>query len=168
MKLRFPESKVKFWADRFDYGQNEDGMLSMRASVQSAGHLTKDQLRIVARWKSPRSAGNIEKNTDAFIREITGMALRAKDERARIEPLTLMDGVRWPTASVILHVFHSEPYPILDFRALWSVSVDVPSEYSMELWTPYTAYCRKIANRAGVSMRDLDRALWQFSKEHQV
>ena len=142
-------------------------MLSMRESVQSAGFLTKDQLRIVARWKSPRSAGNIERNSDGFIKEMTALAFSAKDERARIEPLTLLDGVRWPTASVILHAFHSEPYPILDFRALWSLCAAVPSEYSMDLWTPYTIFCRKLATKAGVSMRALDRALWQYSKEHQ-
>ncbi len=168
MKLQFAEPKVAFWAGRYTYGHSEDNLLNMRSAVQSASLLTKDQLRLVARWKSPRSAANIEKNTDMFIREISGLTFHAEDERARIEPLTLLDGVRWPTASVILHMFHTDPYPILDFRALWSVGVDVPSEYTMDLWTPYTAFCRKVAKRAGVSMRTLDRALWQFSKENQA
>jgi hypothetical protein len=32
----------------------------------------------------------------------------------------------------------------------------------------YTEYTREIAKESGVSMRVLDRALWQFSKEHPV
>jgi hypothetical protein len=31
----------------------------------------------------------------------------------------------------------------------------------------YTRECRSLATAAGVLMRTLDRALWQYSKEHQ-
>ena len=34
--------------------------------------------------------------------------LNEKEERLRIEILTLLDGVGWPTASVILHFYHKE------------------------------------------------------------
>jgi hypothetical protein len=88
-------------------------------------------------------------------------------ERLQIEVLTLLDGVSWPTASVILHFFHSAPYPIVDFRALWSLKNKVPKRYGFNFWQKYTSYCRGLSKRAGVSMRTLDRALWQFSKENQ-
>ncbi len=39
----------------------------------------------------------------------------------------MLDGVSWLIASVILHFCHSDPYPIIDFRSLWSVSLEVPS-----------------------------------------
>ena len=100
--------------------------------------------------------------------EITSFALAAQCERSRIESLTLLDGVGWPMASVILHVFHADPYPILDYRALWSVSLPVPAPYSFAFWQRYVAFCRDIATTAGVDMRALDRALWQYSKENQV
>lgn len=83
--------------------------------------------------------------------------------------LTLLSGVQWPTASVILHFCAAEPYPILDFRALWSLSEDVPpSGYTFPFWWSYCEATRCLAAKARVSMRVLDRALWQYSKENQL
>jgi len=84
-------------------------------------------------------------------------------ERARIESLTVLDGVGWPTASVILHFFHKDLYPILDYRAQWSVSMDMPIQYKFGFWWTCVEYCREIASKADVNMRTLDKALWQYS-----
>jgi hypothetical protein len=80
----------------------------------------------------------------------------------------LLEGVGLPTASVLLHVAHKEPYPIIDFRALWSLGLDTPPMYySFEFWQRYVSHCRELADAAGTDMRTLDRALWQYSVEHQ-
>jgi hypothetical protein len=129
--------------------------------------MTKDELRIIAQWKAPRSSGRMENNPEEYVKEITEFALNAATERARIKVLTTLDGVRWPSASVILHFFHKEAYPIMDFRALWSVSLSVPSQYNFGLWWPYVQFCRELSEKAGLDMRTLDRALWQYSKENQ-
>jgi len=163
MKLRFNKSRIQHFADRYQYPCTEDQLCRLKVN----GHLTKDQLRLIAQWKAPRAAGYIEKNSEGYIREVSAAALSAKEERTRIETLTLLDGVSWPTASVILHLFHEDPYPLLDFRALWSVGVDVPSQYTFGFWWQYVEFCRKLAKRGDVSMRVLDRAMWQYSKEHQ-
>ncbi len=139
----------------------------MRPDVQQAGCLTVEQLKQVALWKAPRAARHIDRNYPAYVREVTGWALNAESERARIETLTIIDGVRWPTASVILHLFHRDPYPILDFRALWSVGLEVPDRYTFSFWWAYVEFCRDVAQRNSVDMRTLDRALWQYSKKNQ-
>lgn len=36
-----------------------------------------------------------------------------------------------------------------------------------EFWTSYAAVCRAIALEQGMTVRDLDMALWQYSKEQQ-
>jgi hypothetical protein len=167
MRLRFDASEINGLAGRYSYARDEQALIEMRSSVQTAGFLDLDQLKQVALWKSPRVAGHVDKNDAAFVREMTGFALSARSERARIEALTLIDGVQWPTASVILHLFHRDPYPILDFRALWSVNLEVPTPYTFEFWWPYVEFCRATAKASGVDMRTLDRALWQFSKENQ-
>ena len=173
MKLKFQESEIVLHANNYVSQQNElekvkeNELIALRNTVQRAGHLTKAQMRLIAMWKSPRSAHHIENNTDGFIKEITSFALKCEDRRARIESLTLLDGVLWPTASVVLHLFHAEPHPILDFRALWSISVEVPSQYDFEFWECYILFCRKIASCNKVDMRVLDRALWQYSKDNQ-
>ncbi|HJV91505.1 MAG TPA: hypothetical protein VJ623_14440 [Holophagaceae bacterium] len=167
MKLRFPEARIRTWAEAFP-DQGEDAPLrAMQAEIREAGGLSKAQLRAVARWKSPRSAPHIEANDEAFVREITAFALAARDERSRIEALTLLDGVSWPTASVILHFFHSDPYPVLDVRALWTVGLAQPGQYTFPFWADYLRFCRALALRAQVDMRTLDRALWQYAKERQ-
>jgi hypothetical protein len=68
---------------------------------------------------------------------------------------------------VILHFCARDPYPILDVRALWSVSAKPPAHVDYPFWAEYTRFTRMLAARAGVSLRVLDRALWQYSKENQ-
>ena len=117
--------------------------------------------------KSLRIRSRLEKNCDDAIREATSIALTADSEEIRIGVLTVLRGVGWPVASVVLHFFHRDPYPIIDFRALWSVGASVPPTYSFSFWWEYTEFCRRVAQRAAVDMRTLDRALWQYSKDHQ-
>lgn len=137
--------------------------------------LSLSHLEQIVQWKSPRSVHWIQQKNDPYkqhkepyIREVTRFALATCSERARIKALTLLDGVGWPTASVILHFYHTEPYPILDFRALWSVGADLEHKYDFAFWYEYVEFCRKEAKKAGVSMRTLDRALWQYSKTSSV
>jgi hypothetical protein len=68
---------------------------------------------------------------------------------------------------VILHFCDPLPFPILDYRALWSLGYPKPPSYTYEFWSDYTAFTRELARSTGHSMRDLDRALWQYSKENQ-
>ena len=167
MRLRFSPSQIEPWAAAYPVGKLEPELLSLRATVQQAGFLTKNQLHLLSQWKSARSAPRVLRNSEAFVQEVTGFALSTTDERARIETLTVLDGVLWPTASVVLHVFHAEQYPILDFRALWSVAEKVPVQYTFSFWLRYVEFCRKLAGSQRLSMRTIDRALWQYSNAKQ-
>ncbi|MGE0756075.1 MAG: hypothetical protein AB7O38_03605 [Pirellulaceae bacterium] len=166
MKLRFPESEIKAIAERYSYGLDDVELMKLKPLVQRCGYLDKEQLLEVAKWKSTRSAGHVEENEADFIKEVTSWAFKTRNERARVESLTILDGVGWPTATVILHFFHRDPYPILDYRALSSLGLNEPNQYSFSFWWTYVLYCRELANRSGVDMRTLDKALWQFSKEN--
>lgn len=35
--------------------------------------------------------------------------------------------------------------------------------YKFEFWNKYTKFCRKLADEAHVTMRELDRALWSLN-----
>jgi hypothetical protein len=76
-----------------------------------------------------------------------------------------LKGVSWATGSVLLHFAHVEPYPILDIRALWSFGYDNSPHYTFQLWWDYVETCRRMAKQFQVTMRVLDRALWQYSRE---
>lgn len=150
------------------YPSEDHELESLKGPVGARGYLAKDQLKTVAGWKSPRAARHIDANSEGYVQEVTQCALSAWTERARIEMLTLLDGVQWPTASVVLHFCRPEPYPILDFRALWTFSLEEPSQYRFEFWWQYVEYCREIAHHANLTMRELDQALWQYSSENQT
>jgi hypothetical protein len=165
-KLRFPERDVRRWAARYD--ATVDRLVEdVGRRSRERGHLTARDLQTLARWKTPRSAPQVARNDGAFVAETTGVALSSRDPRLRIEVLTLLDGVHWPTASVILHFAHREPHPILDVRALWSLGVSPPPPYGFDFWDHYVTFTRVVARRLRVSMRELDRALWQYSEERQ-
>ena len=167
MHLRFDESEIESIASRYEYPREEEDLIKLRKEILSTGNLDKEQLQMVAKWKSPRSAGHVNKNSNGYVEEVTSFAFSAKDERSRIEVLTILDGVSWPTASVLLHLFHADNYPILDFRAIWSARSGVPKQYDYLFWKSYVAFCREIAEKNNISMRILDRAMWQYSKENQ-
>lgn len=165
--LRFSENDIRHWAEKNasqDYlvFQNKIG-----PSAQKRGYMTRPEFLKMCEWKSPRTKSRCAKNSADFIKEITQVSFTAHHEQLRIQVLTLLIGVGWPTASVILHFCSGNKYPILDFRALWSLNAKQPTAYDFPFWWSYTEQCRALANRNNVSMRTLDRALWQYSKENQ-
>ncbi|HUJ33820.1 MAG TPA: hypothetical protein VLW51_01330 [Solirubrobacteraceae bacterium] len=116
-------------------------------------------------WKTVRSRPKVAANPEAAVVDATGRALAAGDEATRIAALLELEGVGVPTASALLYFAFPEDYPILDVRALESLGVGPRSTYPVSFWLEYLAACRELARSAGVSLRTLDKALWQYSKE---
>lgn len=102
-----------------------------------------------------------------MIRTISRAAFATSDESLKIDLLRLFVGVEWPTASTLLHVCDERPYPILDYRALWSLGHAKAPHYTMEFWLAYLAYTRGLATRLKHDIRTVDRALWRYSKVRQ-
>ena len=165
--LKFAEDSIRHWAER---NTSEDYLTIQNdivPRVRERGYVERADFLTVCEWKSPRTRPRCAKNSEGFVREVTRASLGTHDERLRIEVLTLLDGVGWPTASVFLHFFSNDKYPILDYRALRSLSTEPPPEYDFAHWWGYVEFCRELATRNHLSMRTLDRALWQYSKENQ-
>jgi len=166
--LRFDSSLILEWSKKYPQDYDTEVETRIAPDVRARGYFLKDEFKTLCRWKTPRSKPLIESNPDDFIREVTRTALSTPNERLRIEVLTLLNGVSWPTASVVLHFTHQDLYPILDFRALWSLGVDVEKvDYGFEFWWAYAQFCRQLARETNVTMRVLDRALWKYSDENQ-
>jgi hypothetical protein len=164
--LRFPAPDLCEVAARYSYPA-DDQHHAIVNRTRASGYLTKSDLLELGHWKAPRIGPKLARNTETLVNEATRVALSCQSEELRICALTTIFGVGWPMASVILHFCHTLPFPILDFRALWSLSVPKPSIYSYKFWWAYTVFCRNLAKTHGISMRVLDRALWQYSKENQ-
>lgn len=115
-QLRFPANNIPHWASRYEY-PGEDRIANIIAPrARTRGHLTRSEFLEVCEWKTKRSKSRCAKNSAERVREATSLALSTIDDRAKIGILRLLDGVDWPTASVILHFCDPLPYPILDYR----------------------------------------------------
>ena len=106
----------------------------------------------------------VEGNREHDVREVSRVSFAAKSERLRIGALRVLEGIEWPRASAILHFVFPERYPILDVRAMRTVGGPLNS-YTFRVWAEYTELCRRSAAEYGVTLRQLDRALWTFDRE---
>ena len=150
-----------------DGEEYDECMEAMKPKVCKQGYLTKAQLKDVALWKSRRRADYVDYNAPRDVMKITKQAFASKDPGEKIKLLDTLHGVGRSTASAILHWFDKECYPIWDFRALWSCSVDPTPYCSVPRWKKYADFCSATARDYDVSKRTLDRALWHYSKKHQ-
>lgn len=167
-KLRFPSSQVHTWAGRYLNTSNDAKLRSrLRPVVRARGYLTRNEFLEICRWKSPRTQPLCADNDEFTVRTVTRAAFSTADESLKIDSLRTMKGVEWPTASTLLHFCDRRPYPILDFRALWSLGYRRAPRYTMEFWLAYLKFTRDLAGRMRIDVGTLDRALWQYSKERQ-
>jgi hypothetical protein len=167
-ELRFPLEEVGEWADRYAYRAADQHVIdAIGPAVRKRGHFLRDEFLETYRWKTVRTAGRAEKYTEEEIADVTRLAFRQTDEKLRISLLCALDGVDLPVASVLLHVGLSPEYPIIDYRALWSLGSGQPGYYSFDFWWSYVECCRRLAAAANVSVRDLDKALWAYSEANQ-
>lgn len=164
--LRIPAAQLRSYQARYDV--LEADLSKHREAARQQRHLTKPQLFEICHWKSPRSAGNARLNSKEFIKEITAFSFATTHEESRIGVLTLLSGVAFSTASVILHFCVDASYPILDRRAILSLGLKQPAQYTFAFWKDYMELCRSLARANAMSVRELDMALWQYSKEHQL
>jgi hypothetical protein len=165
--LRFPITDVAHWASQYAY-EDDTEVIAIGEAARERGWYTRAEFLSVTLWKTDRSKSRCARNSGSAVKEATALALCASDERLRVGVLTLLEGVGMPTASVLLHLAHRDRYPIIDYRALWSLNVDPPpAYYSFETWWAYTTTCRVLADEAGVRMRVFDRALWAYSDARQ-
>jgi len=167
-RLRFPSSQIQRWAERYA-SSVEDRRLreELRPLVLKRGYVTRDEFLELCKWKSQRTKSRCATNYEFTVRTITRAALASNDEPLKVDLLRTLAGVEWPTASTLLHFCDRRPYPILDYRALWSLGLAEPPSYNVGFWLEYLGFTRRLARRRKVDIGTLDQALWQYSKERQ-
>jgi hypothetical protein len=163
-ELQFPIEDVPALAARFP-ASDETRWLAAGAAARARGHYTRSEFIDVCAWKTARSRPKVAANSARAITRATGRALSAVAEEERIGALLELIGVGVPTASTLLYFAFPDDYPILDVRALQSLGVRSRSTYPVAFWLAYLEACRRLARQGGVSLRTLDMALWQHSKE---
>ena len=167
-ELRFPEAHIQRLSDRYAYGPSDTRLRDVvRPAVLTRGWLFKNEFLDICEWKTQRSKSRCAQNDEFTIRTVSRAAIATTDESLKIDLLRTLSGVEWPTASALLHFCDERPYPILDYRAIWSLGYAKAPHYTMAFWLEYLDYTRGLATRLEHDIRTIDRALWQYSNEHQ-
>jgi hypothetical protein len=166
-EIQFPPEQVADLAARFP-AVDESKRDTIGTAARTRGYYRRREFLYVCTWKTPRSAPRVAANTAAAVRAATRRALGDPDEAARMQALLSLNGVGVPTASTLLYFAFPALYPILDVRALESLGVKPRSTYPVSFWLGYLEACRALAAQCGVSIRTLDMALWQWSKERSI
>jgi len=124
---------------------NNYGYQDFFIKLENKEFLTQTEFLEIVLWKSKRPKKHYIENDDQFIQEVSKIAF-SSDVSER-----------------------SEKYPIIDFRALWSLYGTNRSEikYNFNFWDKYRIDCVELAKKHQISLRILDKALWQFSKFYQ-
>jgi hypothetical protein len=154
--------------------KEEKLLTQVSSAVRQRGWYSKAELIQVGEWKARgRIRGLLAQNSTAETKEITRKALAAPEDRQH-RILGKLHGVADPMASALLMVWDPERHTVLDVRAVAALErlqrrrlleEEVPERDG--LYPPYPDYlqcCRAIARRLGVSLRQLDRALWKWNE----
>jgi len=161
--LQFDPSEINDLTHRYDIKEDDDPIQA--GSAIRAGDQSRTNLLRIFEWKTNgRGRSRISQNTDTEISDALRMAVEAKTDRASIAVLCGLNGVAVPVASAILTAIDPSRYTIIDFRALEALGY-TGSDRTIDFYLGYLNYCRESANQLKVSLRDFDRALWQWSKE---
>lgn len=161
--LQFDASEIDAFAER--YGASQDDSALFAGKRIASGEYSKDNLRTIATWKSPRRAALIDDNEEGDIAvALKFAAAPTTPEALAVAVLTALHGVGIPMASAILTAINPDRFTVLDFRALQSLGVENWPD-TLGLYVSYLKACRELAAKHGKSLRTLDRALWQWSKE---
>jgi hypothetical protein len=137
-------------------------------------YLTPPELEKICRWKSPRALQYIRSNSPARVRDATKRALATRSERRRLDALLELKGVSVPMASAILMLLNAERYAVIDIR-VWQVLYSVGTvtkkpegvNFTFGNWYQFLVIVRYLAKKLGVTVRDVERALFQAHKDHQ-
>lgn len=138
-------------------------------SRRAAGVLDEAAIATIYRWKMSSTIRSdavlATVLTPAFV-AATGHVIAAPDRQslARVIPALFVPGIRIVAASAFLYWLRPGDLAILDRKA--TEALDLPSssdsEYTVEDYLAYSAACLGLAQSNGLSMRDLDRALFVF------
>lgn len=173
--MEITKGKIKEYVGKYDerYQGTSDELVEneVKAWLENNRFLDRERFIKLGMWKSPRPKRHYEANDERKVKEITMSSFQTENEFQRLESLLGMNGglkgVSYPVASVILHFAFPDRYSILDFRALWSLGWEQPTDYSFAFWQKYCQEIKRISDGTGQSLRTVDKALWEYSKRNQ-
>lgn len=166
------------WCKETDYRLG-----SISSAFQRRGYISKDELRKIGTWKAGgRIDHHLRKNDASSVETRSERAFRSSSDTGAVAELTALTGVRVPMASTVLTMANPTDFAIIDYRALRALGVVKPELLDARSYTDYSTFMecfrnptadgyefymdrvREIAQREGLSPREVDMALWAYDK----
>ncbi|MDL0126669.1 hypothetical protein [Halobacterium salinarum] len=153
-----------FWA------AEEELLSNVPNHIKQHGHIEdKELLENIVLWKFPVVIGNIRENTPAQIASVSKCAFQAENARDAIQELNELQGVANSIAGAILMFAHPHRYTVMDPRATealetlgyWTGDTAAVDEQ----YESYCLRCHEVSQQTGLSLRDVDRALYILGGE---
>jgi hypothetical protein len=128
-------------------------------------------------WKSNRSISKVKNGLRSA--KLTPRAFMSKiaacsSDQERMRELVKVTGIGVPIASAILTVCYPKKFTILDYRA-WEALFHFKMVFSQTMPTDIGSYfdiylpaCRAMAIQQNMTLRDLDGAMWGWSKYRSI
>jgi len=161
-ELQFDPERIIELSDGYSYPR-EASVFEAGKRIAS-GDYSRANLEIIFEWKTKgRGRTRVAANSNDEIADALRLAVAAKTDRAAVAVLCGLHGVQIPVASAILTAIDPARFTIIDFRALEALGVR-NAILNIDYYLAYLAYCRELASKHGVTLRQLDHALWQWSK----
>ena len=143
--------------------------------IKQQAYFNKPEFLRMCSWKSPRPRRLYLSNSSAMIRRISFKVFAAESEKEKIELLTSLKGVGIPTASAILTLTDPQAYGVIDIR-VWQLlyqfgavtTKPLGAGFSFDNWLEFLERLRYLAQKFNRSVRDVERALFDYHKENQV
>ena len=178
MSLVIDQGFVACWTteydNRFQSGDTtawdrEQQLRSWLLSQSSLKYFDRKHFLLHGEWKLPRQRQNYLRNTDTDIRRATQEAYSELDPAKKLESLTRLHGVGRTVAASILHFLLPDEFAVFDFHCR-AVLFEAGywhrpgSDDSLDSWLDYNRIMVALAHQTGVSLRNLDKALWAYHK----
>lgn len=126
-------------------------------------------LEAIALWKFPISVARIRDLAPETIRSETRAAFERSDPAEKLRTLTRLNGVGPSIATAILMFYDPETYTVMDPNATAGLAQlgcwPHAHESSIDRYEEYCRICRDLAAETGLSLRDVDRALFMLGRD---
>ncbi len=143
----------------------------LRRKFREKGFVSKEDLKRIIEWKfqgrlygrQQRVLRLMEGVEDSFIKDMSRLAFKNKDDKTRLNLLTSIRGVGNALSSVILAFYDPQNYGVFDIHAWRGLfgkepkDLFVNSKRAIEFFTKL----REISSKTGLACRDIEKAIFK-------
>ena len=171
-------NKLKLSSKYYDLGNYLFRYVPAKFAMQST--LNAFDFYAIVTWKSNRSTSKVKdglKKANLTPRTLMAKISACTSDRDRMSELDKVTGIGVPIASAILTVCYPKRFTILDYRA-WDALLlfhfkknkkDKPMPNDIAgYFDTYLPACKAMAKKHNMKLRDLDKAMWGFSKQESI